>query len=156
MARAKVTAYVPPDLADAIKRVAAVEDVSVSDLVEDAIAKFLHTARSEAEHAALMAKLDNVQRRLSVIERSQETLFELTAHSARFSMSMAPDVQPAERPHINARGAERFANVIEAIIKRLSTGKSVWKEHFPVYSEGKPMAGAAPAAQPAPRSEAQG
>lgn len=148
MARTKVTAYVTPDLAEAIKRVAAVQDVSVSDLVEDAIAKSLHAARGEAEHAALMVKLENVQRRLSVIERSQETLFELTAHAARFSMSMAPDVQPSERLHINTRGAERFANVIDAIIKRLGAGKSVWKDHFPLYGDAKSPSSAASAAQP--------
>ena len=109
MSRTRIAAYVPPDLAEAIKRLAAIEGVSVSDLVEDAVAKFLHTTRGEAEHAALMAKLETMQRRLIAVERSQETLFELTAHAARFSMSMAPDVPDAERTRINARGAERFA-----------------------------------------------
>ena len=137
MSRTRIAAYVPPDLAEAIKRLAAIEGVSVSDLVEDAVAKFLHTTRGEAEHAALMAKLETMQRRLIAVERSQETLFELTAHAARFSMSMAPDVPDAERTRINARGAERFANVIDAIVKRLGAGKSVWKDHFPLFAESK-------------------
>ena len=118
-------------------QIAAVEGVSVSDLVEDAVAKFLNTTRGEAEHAALMAKLETMQRRLIAVERSQETLFELTAHAARFSMSMAPDVPDAERTRINARGAERFANVIDAIVKRLGSGKSVWKDNFPLFPESK-------------------
>ncbi len=41
MVRQKITAYVPPELADALKRVAAVKDRSVSDVVEDAVTKAL-------------------------------------------------------------------------------------------------------------------
>lgn len=142
MAREKITAYVPPDLAETMKRLAAVEGISLSDIVEEAISKHLSAARGEAEHAALMAKLENLQRRLGVIERSQETLFELTAHAARFSMSVAPEIADGERQHFNARGAERFANVIEAISKRLGGGKSVWKDNFIVPAPGNTSVGA--------------
>jgi predicted transcriptional regulator len=131
MVRAKITAYVPPDLADALKRVAAIKDRSVSDIVEDAIAKTLMGASRDAEHAALMAKLNAMQRRLGVIERSQETLFEFSAHAARFSMSVTPDIAEADRANANARGAERFRGIIAAIVARLGAGKSVWKDHFP-------------------------
>ena len=116
MVRAKITAYVPPDLADALKRVAAITDRSVSDIVEDAIARTLMGGSRDAEHAALMAKLNAMQRRLGIIERSQETLFELTAHAARFSMSVAPDMPEADRANANARGAERFRGIIAAIV----------------------------------------
>ncbi len=74
MVRQKITAYVPPELADALKRVAAVKDRSVSDVVEDAVTKALTGVSRDAEHAALMAKLDAMARRLGVIERAQETL----------------------------------------------------------------------------------
>lgn len=134
MVRAKITAYVPPDLADALKRVAAMKDRSVSDIVEDAIAKTLMGASRDAEHAALMTKLEAMQRRLGVIEHSQETLFEFTAHAARFSMSVAPDIPEADRANANARGAERFRGIIAAIVSRLGAGKSVWKDHFPISS----------------------
>lgn len=146
MVRAKLTAYVPRDLADALRRVAAVKDRSVSDIVEDAIARALMGAGRDAEHAALMAKLDMVQRRLGVIERSQETLFELTAHAARFSMSVAPDIPDADRANANARGAERFRGIIAAIVARLGAGKSVWRDYFPVLSsaDGKGAHGKQP------------
>ncbi len=128
--RDKITAYIPPDLADSLRRVAAIRDRSISDIVEDAIARSFMNAGREAEHAALMAKLDRVQRRLGVIERSQETLFELCAHGLRFEMSMAPDISETDRPVLNARGAERFSQVVHAIIDRLGAGRGVWRSRF--------------------------
>lgn len=136
MVRQKITAYVPPDLADALKRVAAVKDRSVSDIVEDALHKSLTGVARDADHAALMAKLDQIARRLGVIERAQETLFEFNAHATRFAMSMAPDMPDADRAQANARGAERFRSLLNAVISRLGAGKSVLKENFPVVRPG--------------------
>lgn len=131
MVRQKITAYVPPDLADALKRVAAVKDRSVSDIVEDAVHKALTGVARDADHAALMAKLDQISRRLGVIERAQETQFEFVAHAARFSMSVASDIPDADRASVNARGAERFRSLLNAIVARLGAGKSVLRENFP-------------------------
>ena len=142
MVRTKITARIPPDLADSLRRIAALKDRSVSDVVEDAIIRAF-SDRSEAEHAALTVKLDNIARRLGVIEKSQETLFELSAHTARFAMSVAPDIPDMDRAALNARGSARFQNVIAAIAARLSSGKSVWKEQFAEPAPGQPTVGVA-------------
>jgi len=146
MARAKLTAYVPEDLADAVKRVAAVMDKSVSDVIEDAIARRFASAGREAEHAALLAKLDDIKGRLIGVERSQETHFELTAHTARFAMSVAPDIPEPDRTAFNARGGERFRTMMATIVARLGDGRSVWKTSFPVFPTAKDTANQAPAA----------
>ena len=142
MVRTKITARIPPDLADSLRRIAALKDRSVSDVVEDAIIRAF-ADRSEAEHAALTVKLDSITRRLGVIEKSQETLFELSAHTARFAMSVAPDIPDMDRAALNARGSARFQNVIAAIAARLSSGKSVWKEQFAEPAPGQPTVGVA-------------
>ncbi len=128
MARDKVTAYLTVELSDAIRRLAAVRDRSVSDIIEDLIARSLANTGREAEHAAIMARLETVSRRLGVIEKAVETHFELSSHAARFAMSLAPDIPEQDRPTLNARGAERFRNMINAIIARLSAGKSVLRD----------------------------
>ncbi|MDP3736402.1 MAG: ribbon-helix-helix protein, CopG family [Hyphomonadaceae bacterium] len=130
MIRAKITAYIPQDLADTLRRVAAVRDRSVSDIVEEAIAKAFANSGREAEQAALMAKLDTIARKLGVLEKGQETHFELSAHAARFVMSVTPEVGEPEKVTFNARGAERFRNVIDAIVQRLAKGRSVWRDNF--------------------------
>lgn len=142
MVRTKITARIPPDLADAVRRFSALKDRSVSDVVEEAIIRSF-AERSQTEHAALVVMLDQLSRRLSVIEKSQESLFELTAHTARFAMSVAPEIADADRAMLNARGSSRFQNVMAAIVIRLSGGKSVWKEHFVEAASGPASVGVA-------------
>jgi predicted transcriptional regulator len=129
MVRTKITARIPPDLADSLRRIAALKDRSVSDIVEDAIIRAF-TDRGDAEHAALMVKLDGISRRLGAIEKGQETHFELSAHTARFTMSVAPEIPDADKPALNARGSARFQNVLASVVTRLAGGKSIWREHF--------------------------
>jgi len=78
----------------------------------------------------LMARLDRVMSRLGVLEHGQETLFELTAHTARFVMSVAPDIPEPDKAVVNTRGSERFRNVITAMIAKLRTGRSVMRDNF--------------------------
>jgi len=153
MPRSKLTARINSNLADALQRVARIDDRSVSDVIEDAIARYFERAHSEADHHALLARLDRLASRLGAIERNQETLFELTAHAARFNMSIAPDVPERDRSVVNARGSERFRNVVSAIVTKVAAGKSVLREQFQAAAPGvaSPSASAAPAAQtPAP------
>lgn len=142
MVRTKITARIPPDLADSLRRIAVLKDRSISDVVEEAIIRTF-ADRSEAEHAALVVKLDSIIRRLGVIEKSQESLFELSAHAARFAMSVAPEIPDADRAMLNARGSSRFQNVIAAIVARLAGGKSVWKDHFTDAAPAQPSVGVA-------------
>jgi uncharacterized protein (DUF1778 family) len=130
MTRAKITAYVTEDLADAVKRVAAVKDKSISDVIVDALTQsFVNTSR-EGEQAVLLERLERITRRLGVIEKGVETHFELTAHATRFVMCMAPDIPELDRSIFNARGSERFRRVLSLIVSRLTAGVSVWRDHF--------------------------
>ncbi len=128
MARSQITAYVTPDRADALRRLAAAEDRSLSDMVEDAIMRRLSDTGRDVEHAAVMARFDQVLRRLGVIEKGVESHFELTAHAARFSMSVAPEIPETQLIAVNARGAERFRSILGAITARLTSGRSFWRE----------------------------
>jgi hypothetical protein len=145
--REKITSYIPTEMADTLKRVAAVKGRSVSDIVEDAITKAFSNAGREVEHAAVMAKLDVIHRAVGVIEKGQETHFELTAHAARFSMSVTSEISENEKAVFNARGAERFRSVIESIVNRLGRGRSVWRDHFASEGAGSPPAQSARAAE---------
>ncbi|MBI1215947.1 MAG: hypothetical protein GC185_09035 [Alphaproteobacteria bacterium] len=130
MSRTRISAYLAPELAEALTRVAALKNTSVSELVEDAIARSFSQAGRDAEHAATLAKLDMIARRLARIEHRQDCDFELCAHVARFVMSLAPDIPEEDRAVLNARGAGRLNNVIQAITSRLAAGKSLWRDRF--------------------------
>lgn len=147
MARNKITVYVTPDVADALKRVAAAEDRSMSDIIEDAITRRLADIGREVEHAAVMAKFEQIMRRLGVIEKGVESHFELTAHATRFAMSMAPEIPEAQLTAINARGADRFRNILSAITSRLAAGRSFWRDTLAGPSQSSTTAATGVAAE---------
>lgn len=130
MSRAKITAYINQDLVAAMRRLAVQQDRSASDVLEDAVHRFFDHTHREGEHHALMARLERIMARLALLEHGQETLFELTAHTARFVMSVAPDIPEMDKADINARGSERFRNVIAAMTAKLRTGRSILRDQF--------------------------
>ena len=128
MARTKITVYVTPDIAETLKRVAAIDDRSMSDIIEDAIMRRLGNTGRDVEHAALMARMDQFGRQLRQISQVQDTHFELTAQAARFSLSVAPEIPEADLPRLEARGSDRLRNILSIVIARLSAGRSVCRE----------------------------
>jgi hypothetical protein len=128
MARTKITAYVTPDVADTLKRLAAIDDRSLSDIVEDAIVRRLAGTSRDAEHAAMMARLDQVSRLLRRIEINQETDFEMAAQVARYTLSVAPEIPEADLPSREARGSERLRNILAIIVARLGAGRSLGRD----------------------------
>ncbi len=128
MARIKISVYVTPDTADTLKRYAAAENRSMSDIIEDAVTRRLSDHGREVEHAAIMRRFEQIMRRLGVIEKGVESHFELTAHATRFAMSVAPEIPETQLTAINARGADRFRNILKAITTRLADGRSFWRE----------------------------
>lgn len=128
MARCKITVYVTPDIADSLKRLAAIDDRSMSDIIEDAIMRRLGNTGRDVEHAALMARMDQFGRQLRQIEYVQDTHFELTAQAARFSLSVAPEIPEADLPNLEARGSDRLRNILSIVIARLAAGRSVCRE----------------------------
>lgn len=128
MARTKITVYVTPDIAETLKRVAAIDDRSMSDIIEDAIMRRLGNTGRDVEHAALMARMDQFGRQLRQISHVQDTHFELTAQTARFSLSVAPEIPEADLARLEARGSDRLRNILSIVIARLAAGRSVCRE----------------------------
>ena len=146
MARAKITAYINHDLVETMRRLAVQQDRSASDVLEDAVHRFFDATRQEGEHHALMARLDRIMSRLAVLEHGQETLFELTAHTTRFVMSVSPEIPEMDKADVNTRGSERFRNVIAAMVAKLRTGRSILRDQFGpsiTHSTANPSVGAA-------------
>jgi len=140
MARCKITTYVTPDIAETLKRVAAIDDRSVSDIVEDAIMRRLMTSGHDAEQAAIIASLGQVTRRLSAVERNLETHFELSAQSTRFLLSVTPDIPEADRTSWSIRGRERLGNMLSVVIAKLSAGQSTLQDAYQAPEPATPSA----------------
>jgi len=140
MNRAKLTAYATQEFADAVKRGAAVQNSSISDFMISTMAKAFANTGNEVEHAAIMARLDSLQRQNGGIQKSLEALFEFNVLASRFFFCFAPMMPAADRVALNARGGERLHDLIDTVIKRLSAGRSIWREHFqPTFYPQQPQ-----------------
>ena len=98
MAREKVTAYMTPDLAEALRRVARLQDQSVSDIVQGAIATLLKGGSTDVERATVLIRLDQISRRLAILQSSQATLLELIARLSPNRPKPAGVNPPEEAP----------------------------------------------------------
>lgn len=156
MARAKITAYVTPDIAETLKRVAAIDDRSMSDIIEDAIIHHLSAKDRGAAQAALMQSLGQISRRLTSVERNLETHFELSAQAARFLLSVTPDIPEADRVRWSARGRERIANMLSLVIAKVTAGRTTLQDAYnqPHMAGDSPSANAASAGTDAAREQA--
>lgn len=130
MSRSKITAYVTPDIAETLKRVAAIEDRSISDVVEDAIMQKLMATGHGADQAAIIASLGQVTRRLTAVERNLETTFELTAQATRFVLSVTPEIPEADRTGWSVRGRDRLNNMLSVVISKLVIGRSTLQDAY--------------------------
>jgi hypothetical protein len=45
-------------------------------------------------------------------------------------MSVSPDIPEMDKADVNARGSERFRNVIAAMVAKLRTGRSILRDQF--------------------------
>jgi hypothetical protein len=128
MARTQLTAYVPADLADAVKRVAAADDRSISDIIEDALIQRLLVQGLASEQAAIMAKLQHLDRRLAAMWRIQEALHEFFVQQEFVSMRQeelsSGSIDPAEASRL---ARERLRERLLHQMGKITEGRSVWQ-----------------------------
>ena len=127
MRRKPLSVTVPEAIREGVRRTSDIQGRKVSDIVEDALSLYLRHTDPELGHGAVLSSLDRIHMRLTRVERAQEAHFELTAHAARFSMGLAPEIPEYDEPALRSRGARRLSEVMTAIITRLSGGRSLWR-----------------------------
>lgn len=127
MRRRPLSVTVPEAILEGVRRTSDIQGRKASDIVEDALSLYLRHTDPDLGHGAVLASLDRIHTRLTRLERAQETHFELTAHAARFTMGLAPDIPAYDEPALRSRGARRLSEVMTAIITRLSGGRSLWR-----------------------------
>lgn len=127
MRRKPLSVTLPEPVLDGVRRTSEHQGRKVSDIVEDALSLYLRHSDPDLGHGAVLASLDKIHGRLTRLERAQEAHFELSAHAARFSMGLAPDIPEFDEPALRSRGARRLSEVMTAIVARLSGGRSLWR-----------------------------
>ncbi|MFQ6163470.1 CopG family transcriptional regulator [Sinorhizobium meliloti] len=129
----RLSVYLDPDLKRRLADFAGRRDQSASLIAEAAIASFLSPDADERKEAAIVKRLDRIDRSLQSLERDLEITSETLALFVRFWLNATVPLPEEAQAAARAKGAERYDQFIAALARRLSQGLKLHKE---VCSEG--------------------
>jgi len=101
---------------------------SLSLVAEAAIASFLSPDGSDRLKAALSRRLDRMSRQTERLERDLGISVEMLALFVRFWLTNTPTYPESAQAAAQAKGRERFEGFVEALGRRVASGRSIARE----------------------------
>lgn len=126
--KSKVTIYLDPEITSALADFAARRDRSQSMIAEAAIASFLSPDDAERREAIIAKRLDQIDRRLTRVERDIGIAVESLAVFIRFWLMTTPALPEPAAKAAKAKSAERYEAFITALGRRLAQGPKLRQE----------------------------
>ncbi len=126
--KARLSVYLDPELMAALAGYADRRERSRSLIAEAAIASFLSPDSDEAREAAITKRLDQIDRRMTRLERDVGIGVEMIALFVRFWLSNAPPPPESERVLLRKQGGDRYDAFMAALGRRLAKGPKVRQE----------------------------
>lgn len=96
---------------------------SKSEITQAAVAAYLSPDSDEAAEAALVRRLDRIGRDLERLERDVTISSEAIALFVKAWLTATPSLGAGDQKAQNAKGQERYAGFLEALSRRLSSGR---------------------------------
>lgn len=124
----KVTAYLDPEVEKALADFAARRDQSQSMIAEAAIASFLSPDDAERREAVIARRLDQLDRRMTRLERDLGIAVESLAVFIRFWLTTTPALPEPAAQAARAKAGERYEAFITALGRRLAQGPKLRQE----------------------------
>jgi predicted transcriptional regulator len=121
--RTKVTFRLRPDLMRRLSDYATRKRVSQAVVVEAALESYLSADGPDRLEAALARRLDRLSRASERLERHVTIGNEALALFVRFWLTSTAPVPNAMQAAAQAKGRERYESFVEALGRRLATGK---------------------------------
>ncbi|MGX5843651.1 CopG family transcriptional regulator [Mesorhizobium sp. ArgA1] len=128
MKKKRLSAYLDPNVMNALADYAAKRDVSLSLIAEAAIASFLSPDADERKEAAITRRLDQIDRKVQRVERDVGIAIETLALFVRFWLTSTPALPESAQPEARAKGIQRYDNFVDALGRRLSKGPKLRQE----------------------------
>ncbi|MFN8680330.1 CopG family transcriptional regulator [Paracoccus sp. P2] len=124
----KFTVYLDPEVEKALADFAARRDRSQSMIAEAAIASFLSPDDAERREAVVAKRLDQMDRRLSRVERDVGISVETMAVFIRFWLATTPTLPEPAAKAARVKVSERYEAFITALGRRLAQGPKLSQE----------------------------
>lgn len=124
----RLSVYLDPDVMKAIMDYAARRDQSRSLIAEAAIASFLSPDAAERQEAATTKRLDQLDRRMTRMERDVGISVETLAVFVRFWLTTNPPLPEPAQAAARAKAGERYDAFIVALGRRLAKGPKLRQE----------------------------
>lgn len=122
--------YLPADLAKALDQLSIRPRRPKSEIVRAALASFMSPDGAERTEAALLRRLDRMNKHMERLEREALVGNEALAIFIRTWLGATPVVSAADEPATRALGQKRYGNFIQALNRRLSSGASLSDQAF--------------------------
>ena len=124
----RLSVYLDPDVMKALAGYAARRDQSRSLIAEAAIASFLSPDAAERQEAATTKRLDQVDRRMTRMERDLGISVEMLAVFVRFWLTTNPPLPEPAQAATRAQAGERYDAFVAALGRRLAKGPKLREE----------------------------
>ena len=126
--KAQVSVYLDPDVMRSLSAYAARREQPMSLIAEAAIASFLSPDAAERQEAAIAKRLDQLDRRMTRMERDVGIAVETLAIFVRFWFNTTPALPEAAAQAARAKAAERYDAFVAALGRRLASGPKLRQE----------------------------
>lgn len=126
--RIKHTIRLPPDLSRQLAEIAILKRTTQAAIVEAAIASFLSPDGSERIEAAVTRRLDRMSKQNERLQFQIEVANEALALFVRLWLTANPPLPESARASAHAQAKERYEGFVEALSRKLETGKGLASE----------------------------
>ncbi|MEQ8402015.1 MAG: CopG family transcriptional regulator [Roseitalea porphyridii] len=124
----RLSVYLDPDVMAALADYAARRDHSRSLVAEAAIASFLSPDAAERQEAATTKRLDQIDRRMTRVERDVGISVETLAVFIRFWLATNPPLPEPQQAAAKAQAGKRYDAFVTALGRRLAQGPKLGQE----------------------------
>lgn len=124
----RLSVYLDPVVMNRLAEHAARRDQSRSLIAEAAIESFLSPDAAERQEAAITKRLDQVDRRMTRLERDVGISVEMLAVFVRFWLATTPALPEPAAQAARAKASERYDAFVTALGRRLAKGPKLMQE----------------------------
>ena len=124
----RLSVYLDPSVMNRLAEHAARRDQSRSLIAEAAIESFLAPDAAERQEAEITKRLDQVDRRMTRLERDVGISVEMLAVFVRFWLATTPALPEPAAQAARAKASERYDAFVTALGRRLAKGPKLMQE----------------------------